>query len=92
MSCIGPGKMVGLVVGGEGSERLEWYDLDCDEHWGDIMCGGGDRDAPWAKVGNDEDGYREVSAAYEDTPDGPAWIPLAKLRELVDARAEAFSA
>ena len=89
MSCIGEGKMVGLRL--KGREDLKWMDLDCEEDWGDIDCGVGQDGESWVSVGNDEDGYIEVEAAFEDAGDTVREIALGDLREMVESRTEAYS-
>ena len=92
MSCIGKGKMVGLVLAGGKPDELKWLDLDCDEDWGDLDCGANGDGSPWAAVGNDEDGYKAVLKAYEpDGADGVCEITLGELREMAESRIEAFS-
>lgn len=89
MSCIGEGKMVGLRL--KGCNDLKWMDLDCEDDWGDIDCGVGEDGESWAAVGNDEDGYTEVEAAFEDAGDAVREIALGDLREMVESRTEAYS-
>mgnify|MGYP003297186020 CR=1 FL=1 len=82
MSCIGNGKMVGLKL--EGEKDLKWVDLDCEEDWGDLNCNLEGSGEASVSLGNDEDGYTKVVAAFEDADGEECEISLEALREMID--------
>ena len=89
MSCIGPGKMVGLRI--EGRADRKWMDLDCEDDWGDLDCGVGEDGKSWVSVGNDEDGYAKVIDAVEDAEGEERPLTLGMLREMIESRTAAYS-
>ena len=89
MSCIGPGKMVGLAY--KGSRGIRWFDLDCEDDWGNLDCGVNEDGSAWVAVGNDEDGYERVTRALEDTPRGNRRLDFGKLREMIESRVAKYS-
>lgn len=90
MSCIGNGKMVGLKL--EGEKDLKWVDLDCEEDWGDLNCNLEGSGEASVSLGNDEDGYTKVVAAFEDADGEECEISLEALREMIVSRFDAYSA
>ena len=89
MSCIGPGKMVGLAY--KGSRGIKWFDLDSEDDWGNLDCGVNKDGSAWVAVGNDEDGYERVTRALEDTPKGNRRLDFGKLREMIESRVAKYS-